>query len=96
MAGKHISKNFYRIFLLVAMWFGASMPSTADWNSGTVTGVVVETGEIQINGVPYLSNAQTLSKPQGLIKLLRPGQGVRFEAQGRLIKQIELQNLPLT
>jgi hypothetical protein len=64
--------------------------------SGQVTSINLETKSIRINDRVFTLSPAVLYDTTNPVKSLQPGQGVRYEADGKLIKRIEVVKLPPT
>lgn len=93
MSMSMLNRTIYRICLGVLLLASAQFAAAAGWVSGTVTAFNPLNSSIVIDG-----NAFTLSASASYTatKEIRSGQAVRYEADGKLIKRIEVVTLPLT
>lgn len=80
--------------VVLAAW--AQVAVAAEWVTGLVTAINLERNQIVISDrVMTLSAAAKLSQYNQL-KAVKPGHGVRYEAEGTTIQRIELVQLPPT
>lgn len=90
MFKEKISQLAAGIFL--AAW---AQISVADgWVSGRITAMSHETKVIGIDDRTFTLSPAALSGISDPSRVLQPGQAVRFEADGKLIKRIEVVKLP--
>lgn len=79
---------------VLALW--SQMSLAGEWTTGQVTSINLELNKIVIS-----ERALTLSMAVKLgqysqLRTIKPGQGVRYEAEGTVIQRIELVKLPPT
>ncbi|MHB0916230.1 MAG: hypothetical protein ACYC39_08390 [Thiobacillus sp.] len=74
----------------------AQISAAAEWVSGQVTSINLETKSIGIDDRVFTLSPAVLYATTHPVKALQPGQAVRFEADGKLIKRIEVVKLPPT
>jgi hypothetical protein len=72
----------------------ASLASAAGWVSGRVNAVNPATQSIKIDGQTFTLAHAASSATASQIRSLKPGQAVRYEAEGKVIKRIEVVKLP--
>lgn len=72
----------------------AQISVAAGWVSGRITSMNSETKVIGIDDRTFTVSPAALYDMSDPIKALQPGQAVRFEADGKLIKRIEVVKLP--
>jgi hypothetical protein len=68
--------------------------AAAGWVSGQVTAINPETNSIEIDSLAFTLPAAGRYDTTNPIKALKPGQAVRYEADGKFIKRIEVKALP--
>jgi len=74
----------------------AQVSAAAEWVSGQVISINFEAKSIVIDDRVFTLSPAVLYATTSPVKVLQPGQVVRFEADGKLIKRIEVVKLPLT
>jgi hypothetical protein len=96
MIANRVTRNTSLLCLGIALVAWAPLSVAAEWVTGQVTAIKLERNEIVISDrVLTLSTAAKLSQ-YSLLKTIKPGQGVRYEAEGTTIQRIELVQLPPT
>ena len=93
MSTSMLNRTISRIFLGVLLLASAQFATAAGWVSGTVTAFNPPSSLIVIDGHAFTLSA---SASNTATKEIRNGQAVRYEADGKLIKRIEMVALPLT
>ena len=74
----------------------AQISTATEWVSGQVTSINLETKSIGIDARVFTLSPAVLYATPNPVQGLKPGQAVRYEAAGKLIKRIEVVKLPLT
>lgn len=93
MSMSMLNRTIYRIFLGVLLLASAQIAAAAGWVSGTVTAFNPLSSSIVIDGDTFTLSA---SASYTATKEVRNGQAVRYEADGKQIKRIEVVTLPPT
>lgn len=74
----------------------AQISAAAEWVSGRVTSINLATSSIGIDNRVFTLSPDVLYAATPPVKTIQPGQSVRYQADGKLIKRIEVVKLPLT
>lgn len=93
MSASILNRTICRIGLGVLLLASAQFATAAEWVSGTVSAFNPLSSSIVIDGHAFTLSA---SASYTATKEIRKGQAVRYEADGKLIKRIEVVTLPLT
>lgn len=80
--------------VVLAAWGQVSV--AAGWVTGQVTAINLERNQIVINDRAMTLSAAAKLSQYNQLKAIKPGHGVRYEAEGTTIKRIELVQLPPT
>lgn len=68
--------------------------AAVEWVSGRVTAINLETKSIGIDDRVFTLSPALLYTTSSPVQGLKPGQAIRYEADGKLIKRIEVVKLP--
>lgn len=94
MSIKILNRKSGQILMGVLLAVCAQISAAAGWVSGQVTAVNLEAGSVEVDGLAFTLTASARKEAANSTKTLKPGQAVRYEAEGKLIKRIELITLP--
>jgi hypothetical protein len=96
MFENRITRNVRRLCLgvVLAAWAQASV--AAGWVTGQVTAINLDRNQIVINDRTMTLSAAVKLSEYNQLKAIKPGHGVRYEAEGTVIKRIEPVQLPPT
>jgi hypothetical protein len=96
MSIKILNRKSSQFLMGVLLAACAQISAAAGWVSGQVTAVNLEAGSVEIDGLAFKLATSARSELSNAGKMLKPGQAVRYEAEDKLIKHIELITLPLS
>jgi hypothetical protein len=94
MSIKILIRKSSLVLMAALLAASAQISAAAGWVSGQVTAVNLEAGSIEVDGLAFTLSASAKKEAANSTKTLKPGQAVRYEAEGKLIKRIELITLP--
>jgi hypothetical protein len=83
-----------RILLGVLLAVCSHLSIAAEWMSGQITAINPETNSIEIDGRALTLTAAAKYDRTNPIDKLKPGLVVRYEADGKFVKRIEVIQLP--
>lgn len=89
-----LNRKTCRVAVGMLLAVSTQISAAAGWTSGRVTSMNPETKVIGIDDRTFTLSPAALYDMTEPIKALHPGQAVRFEADGKVIKRIELVKLP--
>ena len=96
MSKSMLKKRLSQAGMAMLLCAFAQLASAADWVSGRVTAVNPATSSIEINGQTFTVSPAASYATSSQFKSLKPGQAIRYEADGRTIKRIEVVKMPPT
>jgi hypothetical protein len=89
-----LNRKACQVVMGVLLAICAQLSAAAGWVSGQVTAINPETNSIEIDSLAFTLPAAGRYDTTNPIKALKPGQAVRYEADGKFIKRIEVKALP--
>ena len=96
MSFNMLNRKICQIAFGVLLATCVQISAAAEWMSGQVTSINLETKSIGIDDRVFTLSPAALDATTSPVQGLKPGQAVRYEAAGKLIKRIEVVKLPLT
>jgi len=90
------NKKAGQVAIAVFLATCAQISTAGEWVSGQVTAIDLQTKSIRIDDQIFTLSPSVLYATTSPVKTLRPGDGVRYEAEAKLIKRIEMVKLPPT
>jgi hypothetical protein len=72
----------------------SQLSMAVEWMTGQITAINAETNSIEIDDRAFVLTAAVRYDRANPIKALKPGLTIRYEAEGKFVKRIEVIQLP--